>query len=244
MRINEAVGSFLKRYRAEHGLTLDDVATASRRYGSGWTAAKIRDIEKGSGKADSLTTILLLLASLNDLRKQHDLAGLTISDIFKDLQEVSIAESASLTAAQLMRALSGKEVQLNEKLDSADQSILNLATSNEFQHERDLLEFFATHIPTATEERAAKKIGVSARLYAYLCFASYGHTLDEEIERVAGENASPQKRGSATRSITEETSEWLESAYAISSSRWDVDALDKLAKRVRGAREGKRGSEG
>ncbi|NEG88599.1 helix-turn-helix domain-containing protein [Bifidobacterium aerophilum] len=239
MRINEAVGSFLRRYRDEHGLTLDDVATASRKYGSGWTAAKIRDIEKGSGKADSLTTIILLLASINDLRRQRDLAGLTISDIFKDLQEVSVAESSSLTATQLMKVLSGSEVQLSEKLDSRDQYILNLATSDEYQHDRDLLEFFATHTPTATEERAAKKIGVSARLYAYLCFASYGHTLDEEIERVVGENASPQKRGSATRSIIEETSEWLESAYVISSPRWDVNALDKLAKQVRAAQKRK-----
>lgn len=107
MRINEIVGGWLNGYRTEKGLTLDQIADASRRYGTNWSNVNVTRIEKGGGKADALPTLMLLLASLNDLTGD----SLTLADIFIDYAgTVELADSCVTSYENVAGVLQGKKV--------------------------------------------------------------------------------------------------------------------------------------
>lgn len=67
MKINEILGSFIRGYREERGYTLEQIATASHRYGTGWSAATILSMQKGGSKVDALPNVLILVQTFNDL---------------------------------------------------------------------------------------------------------------------------------------------------------------------------------
>lgn len=233
MRINEVVGQFLKQYRVEHNLTLDDVATASQRYGSGWSAATVSNIEKGGGKADSLPTIMILLSALNDLEDedwareqaeysltdeevQHD--SLVMADLLGGVTgKITISKSFAAPVDVIIGILNGGKAALGDGLTKEERSqavdahlakikkIIDLYASISYlPADKKAMDFFDTHIPSAAEKRAAKKVGLNPDLVAAWCYSAYGRTLDEEANARAGEGASPQKRGRATRELVEE----------------------------------------
>lgn len=201
MRVNEAVGRFLKRYRAEHELTMDDVATASRRYGSGWSSGTISQMERGGSKADSVPVLLLLVQSLNYLTGDT----LTVPDLFRcmagDAAEVSITDTVSLSPDDLATALTSGGVPLTPG---------EAGTNGRPPFEHSAAAWFLKSlngprpVPTAAEIRAAKKTGIDPHVLAAWCRCHYGRTLDGEASRRAGDGASPQKRGRVTRVIVSE----------------------------------------
>lgn len=67
MQICELLGTWLKEYRRNHGLTLSRIADAARKYGANWRAANISRMEAGGNSIDALPTLLTLFAALNDL---------------------------------------------------------------------------------------------------------------------------------------------------------------------------------
>lgn len=86
MKMNEVIGSFLKGYRKVHGYTLEQIASASHRYETGWSAATILSMEKGGSKVDSLPNVLLLVQTLNDIANNdgdeaYVRRNLTIGDV-------------------------------------------------------------------------------------------------------------------------------------------------------------------
>ncbi len=102
MRMNEIVGDWLRDKRDEHGLTLDQIATASHRYGSGWTAGTLSYMEKGGSKADALPTLMILLATLNDLTGED----FKLADIFTwSGGDVDIAKGYSTSYENVASAL-------------------------------------------------------------------------------------------------------------------------------------------
>lgn len=62
-------------------------------------------------------------------------------------------------------------------------------------------------VPTLAEERAAKKLGVSPATVAGKARRLWGHTVDDEATKRAGEGASPQARGHVTRQLIKELQE-------------------------------------
>lgn len=211
MRINEAVGRFLKQYRTEHGLTLDDIATASHHYGTNWTAAKIRDIERGGGSADSLPVILILLSALNDLRYTKEMPissdeDLKIIDIFGDETHVEIADGRFVSVNLIALILAGDTRTLDGGIWHGGKhpfksSIPVVMSSHDGKR--------TPEYSTAAESRAAAKLGLQPLEVTRFCINWFGHTLDEEASKRAGAGASPQKRGRATREIIQEMQDAL-----------------------------------
>lgn len=224
MRINEAVGEFLKLYRKEHGLTMADVATASERYGSGWSSATIVSLERGGSKADSLPVLILLLRSLSDLTGDD----LTLVDVFLDVPDnVDVldlsnkpAVETSITTRDIADIINGEPINLvphppmgSEEYRKWFREYVDTAYAEATDAMRKLpppagvpviAAMMRFHVPTAAEERAARKVDVPADVFGSWCIRLYGHSLDEEAKARAGEGASPQKRGRATRAIVEE----------------------------------------
>lgn len=189
MKINDIVASWLRSYRAERGLTLDQIATASHKYESGWTSATLSHMESGGSKADSLETLLILLATLNDLNRDD----LCLSDIFMDCDAVEVGDGFEVDEDGFFNALGGRPV------DIADP----------FEHGR-LIPLYAT----LAETRLAKRNGVDAEALHEACMNLYGHSLDEEAAKRAGEGATPQKRGRVTRVLAGEILDYMRKVAA------------------------------
>lgn len=213
MRINEAVGDFLKRYRVTHNLTLDDVATASRRYGSGWIAASVRNIEKGGGKADSLPTLLVLMSALNDLHKDVEddcyMTPVRLSDLIDSGDDMMrLNNDFEAPGWVVLGMIRGDCETLGEFLTADDDM-----GGDSGEGDGDLTKFFLEHVPTAAERRAAWRCGYEdAEVFSLVAFAMYGRTYDAEVRARAGEDSTPQKRGRVARVLDDEIQGWTENS--------------------------------
>lgn len=238
MKMNEAVGQFLKRYRLEHGLTMDDVATASRRYGSGWIAANVRNIEHGGGKADSLPVLILLVQSL------HDLTGddLSITSPFERIgDDLEITDIVRLSPQELDELIGTGSIMLMPNVIDRDErdywhrdgymKALRAAKNPVPQVYPDIfpplknskVKSIFDIVPTAAETRAAKKKGISPLSFASWCRYLYDCSMDEEAAKRAGENATPQKRGRFSRLIIQEISKQIDDAEMRLADRYIQD---------------------
>lgn len=189
MKMNLIVGKWLRGYRAEHGLTLDQIATASHKYESGWTASTLSYMESGGSKADSLETLTILLATLNDLTRDD----LTISDVFADCDAIEVGDGFKIDEDGFFNALGGRPVNI----------------ADPFEHARLIPQY-----ATLAETRLAKRNGVDAEALHAVCMALYGHSLDEEAAKRAGEGATPQKRGRVTRVLADEILDYMRKVAA------------------------------
>lgn len=270
MRMNEIVGDWLRGYRVEHELTLDQIADASHRYGSGWNNVNVLRMEKGGSKADALPTLMILLATLNDLTGDT----LTMADVFTDYAGPVDLGDYTTSYENITNALQGDAVSFRnthtellerlreeEKQNQADHEWAELIKKRrglnaedlefglhavsttlppKFDTSEDRMEILivANHLPTAAEARLERRManddgGLFAQLlddyrirkyYDYyapeglavaaICDVLYGHSLDEEAAKRAGEGATPQKRGRVTRVLTGEILDYMRKVAA------------------------------
>lgn len=251
MKMNEIVGEWLQGYRVDHGLTLDQIADASHRYGATWSNANITRIENGGGKADALPTLILLLASLNDLTGD----GLTLADIFTEYAGDVDINGYTTSYENVAHILQGSEVAFNTSSEDMKQFFYDMARDwNGVQRpergvwiDKFIIGDEATpyidptrtptvamnHYPTAAEKRLESRLlkesvnDVSldwmpdeetndwvGMHVAAVCDVLYGHSLDEEAAKRAGEGASPQKRGRVTRVLAGEILDYMRKVAA------------------------------
>ena len=231
MKMNEYIGAYLAKFRKEHGLTLDDIATASNAYGSGWTTGTISLMERGGSKADSLQTIIILAATIGDLRKD----SFPLSEFFVGKEPIEIGDGLSVEAYEIGDILTGSDVELasvaelNEsteewvqrftKLHAEAWRVAEIAVEEWGEYKKplpDSLILSSRHVPTLSEKRAAKKLNIPVEDFNAWCLEVYGKYLDEITSELAGDNASAQKRGAVTRKVIsaiekkmEDKKEWL-----------------------------------
>lgn len=264
MKVNEIVGDWLQGYRAEHRLTLDQIAAASRKYESGWTSATLSHMEKGGSKADALPTLMILLATLNDLTGDT----LTMADVFTDYSGTVDLGNYTTSYENITAALQGEKVSFTyaskDKLEHVVRRIavftkgttdidydaaLQRTSLHWSTHDyvaptatpvfrpsstRKKHYMVSNHIPTAAEKRLEIRLrdaneslfGTPSRVWTYnsnshlglavaaVCDVLYGHSLDEEAAKRAGEGATPQKRGRVTRVLADEILDYMRKVAA------------------------------
>lgn len=245
MRMNEIVGDWLQGYRAEHGLTLDQIADASHRYGTNWGNVNVSRMEKGGGKVDALPTLMVLLATLNDLVGKE----LKLADVFTDYAGTVDLGGYTTSYENVAHILQGSEVAFNTSSEDMKRFFYDMARDwDGIQHpERGVwIDKFIIgddttpyidptrnptiaikHYPTAAEKRLENRLLADTAndddinklddwiasedleewggmVVAAICDVLYGHSLDEEAAKRAGEGATPQKRGRVTRVLAGE----------------------------------------
>jgi transcriptional regulator with XRE-family HTH domain len=226
MRIQDAIGEYVHECRTEYGLTLDQIATESRRYGSNWNSSSIKKLEGGQVAA-TLENMLMIARAINSLTG----GDRSLADIFPDDEDMDIGER-TVAAGELRKALSGSPVlfeaspgagtatQMTEAIASSVPEMMRQVSgviiSSLPADDRSEVE---AHEPSLAEHRAARKLGVAPSAVAALCWTRYGRFLDDEAAYRAGEGASPQKRGRETRGIVEELDLLLEEAMNSDSYR-------------------------
>lgn len=213
-------------------------------------------MEKGSTKGDSLTALMILLATLNDLTGD----GLTMADVFIDYAgTVDIGDYAT-SYENVASALQGEAVSFHDTNEDLKQKLYDIVR-HEDGIERPETEgvrvrkhlfvsdvatpridptatpiFIVNHYPTMAERRLWNRLldantpedEAVTRLYRFLherhyegalpvaaiCDVLYGHSLDEEAAKRAGEGATPQKRGRVTRVLTGEILDYMRKVAA------------------------------
>ena len=230
MRINEAVYDWLESLREEENLTLDQIATAARKYGVNWTAAYVKKIGS-STVSTTLSNLLILVRAVNDLLNET----LSLEDMFKGEGKVDLSNATSVSRADLRSMLAGKVVEFN-----ASNSALEAATSAYIQAlptimgavsmkivmsmPKKLRAELNSHAPTLAENRAAKKLGIAPLAFNALCLLKYGRFLEEETAARSGADPTPQKKGRESRNIQEEIDVFVDSL--VNDVRQSVDESD------------------
>ena len=231
MRINEIIGSWFGEYRRAHGLTMEQIADAARTYGANWRSANISRMESGGNSIDALPTILILFATLNDLTGDEISLSTPFSKVqysnseYEDSSFIELNSSYIAPLQSVSKALRDNPVHLGRLLSTTylgyDKEKPRYELTG-YDHGTPVFTAQATHFPpTAAERRLSEKlakhsdsIDASDIAVAAICDVLYGHSLDEEAAKRAGEGATPQKRGRVTRVLAGEILDYMRKVAA------------------------------
>lgn len=218
MKVHEIVYETMQSIRKRYGLTLDNICAAAHKYGTTWTPGFLNGMRRNRSAA-SLPNLLVLCKCLSDLTGEQIL----LSDLFDGKELVDLDNGAKIRQSELRKALNGRSYHIDTV------SVLEAATAALISEIPDLMKQlsdtiittaqnvygsrFASHAPTLSESRAAKRLGLSPAATAGLCLLEYGDFLDDVTERLAGENATPQLRGRRTREVSERLDHVLDGIF-------------------------------
>ena len=130
--IPEAVGAIVSQVRREHGLTLDQIATAARTFGASWSASSVRNIERGQASL-TLPTLLLLALALGDLLGRP----LTLSNLLGDAGVLALVagDPNPVKRSWVDAAVRGAEVTM-----SSDKRVDALDAANDYEVDEELTD--------------------------------------------------------------------------------------------------------
>ncbi|WP_062304733.1 helix-turn-helix domain-containing protein [Demequina subtropica] len=213
---SEAVGRFVREYRHAHGLTMDAVARAGHSFGATWSLSSIQSIEAGKA-SPTVPTLLTLALALGSLTGEP----LKLTDLFGAAEALAhpMLGTDSVPREWVERALGGdpvlppgRETRAAEAAEAAEAAGRTRAFPF-LDVERitygELAQLSSPAVSQA-EYRAGRQLGVQPGRVQEVARALWGRSLDDESARRAGEGASPQKRGRATRRLLEELGAALE----------------------------------
>lgn len=210
--------------RETHGLTLDQVAQAGRRYGATWSASSVRNLERGQASIP-LPTLIHLALALGDLTGRP----LTLSDLFGEAQAVSLDadDRIQVTRTWLDRMLAGQPLtitpddipwiahdgdepgsQLSVETQHTEGGISDaldeLIEQSQIPPEPNWAQMDSRQTPSLAEKRAAEKLNIRPAELQQRAIQLWGRPLDEESTRRSGPGSSPQARGRVTRRLMDE----------------------------------------
>jgi transcriptional regulator with XRE-family HTH domain len=229
----EAVGTFLRFYRREHGITLESVAQLGREFGATWSLSSVQSIEAGRA-APTLPTLLTLALVLGRLSGEP----LRLADLLGTAEVLERPyvdrPDQPVLRAWVDRALSGGSVELTDAdyehaydrpADAWDarqentfaQRCSGPLTADERHAHVDVqwegmieppeaAEYRSPRRPRVSlaESRAAKKLGIRPLEVQQRAVQLWGRSLEAEALTRAGADSTPQARGRVTRVLVEE----------------------------------------
>lgn len=175
MRVCDVLALNIREVRAKHGLTLDAIATESRKLGTKWTSAYMSRMEHAGVDAVQVDDVCVLSLALTRLTGQP----VTVLDLLAHHGLVDLTESASIAGADFPSILGGAN----------PSPIINVGESST--------------LPLA-DQRIAAKLGMEPDDYRARCLSLWGHLLSDESARITPPNSTAQKQGHATRKLMSE----------------------------------------
>lgn len=172
--LSQVFGTNVRRLRQEHGLTLDEVATAASKYGLKWNTGTVSDIESGRRSGTRLATFILMARVFADLTdKPVALAELLTAD-----QDITLNDGASISPADLISCFTGcaPHVQTDMAVGKASEA----------------------------EVRAAKSIGITVDDLKRRSEMLWGQSYVAERDARSPIGASPQTIGRVSRRLIDE----------------------------------------
>lgn len=209
MAINETVGAWLSDMRVAHRLTTEQIADAAQKYGCNWHGSTISSMERGGSRVSELGNLIVLLAALGDITGER----LALADVFSGVQDIELGNGYVIAATVIGGILNGASVDLDAPISEVGKSLVGMfresVVAQYLTAERlagidgtlDALRAYLSLMPTSAERRMATRLDVIPFDVMAACRIMYDAPLEAVADAEAGEGASPQKRGRATRRI-------------------------------------------
>lgn len=204
--LSDVFAENFSRYREDLGVTLDHVAKASREFGARWTASRVKDLESGRMSV-TLPNLCAAAWTLSSLGQSIEVG---VVDLLATDDHDELVRVGELT----VRASAVRAVVVGERtrLDPVDTSGPVIAAVNEpgpiegeFGEGVSRAQIFdALRSIGLVDQRAAKRLGVDVNVLSGAAIRRWGRILSSEVDRVAGEDASPQQKGHITRRLISE----------------------------------------
>lgn len=213
----QVIGENVKKLRGEN--TLEELAAKGRFFGAGWSSGSISAIERGEFKA-TLDAIALLALSLDLLLQEEENGrGITIHDLLQSDTLILIGERPTATTETVLSFLSGgpaldifdeaaeagrhkemeqkalNKISLWKGMDFPDSSMGFLLRFEQFEEVNPITE---------TERRLAKGAKIKLEELRAWSFQLWDSTLEEERDKRAGLDATPQRKGRVSRELLSE----------------------------------------
>lgn len=206
-KFQEAVGLRVRTFREAHGISQSDLQRHARRhYGVTWSLGSIWNLEEGRLTL-TIPALTVLAASLGDLTGKP----MGLADLVEGGIEIELTNTVKVSAEQMKRILTGEPVKLERELTAEE------IVDREYELSRydpplqkdpeDAVKLnrLIRELPVSLAlERAAERLGVTPRTVQLWAFTMWNHSFDDEITARAGEDATAQKRGHATRKVVKE----------------------------------------
>jgi hypothetical protein len=185
---------------------LDDVAKAARRQGLNWGTARVSDLEHGK-VSPTLPTLIALALALGEIRGEP----LTLGDLVRSDESVSLSDDLTLTGDELQGFLSGGKISLTANpVELAQGGPAALTDLREGWPERLIIDVTPgqlrriRHDYGEPEERLARDVDLDRmRLIAEMA-ALWDQSFSKERDRRAGPGANAQKKGRVARQLKSE----------------------------------------
>lgn len=224
LSIDAVIGRNLAELRQSHGLSQDDVAGAARLFGLRWNSARISRMERGDG-AVTVETLLSLCVVMSEATD----SPVGMPDLLATTDAIQISPDATVPARNVSMIVSTDpdywapedepsppEAPMSASRPSDIQAIwaayerivspgpMNLATLNPIVNARRAWSL--------TDERNARKLGLSDEDFLVWCFRLWGQLMSAETEARAPEGATAQKRGRITRELLAELQDAMDAS--------------------------------
>ncbi|MDM7490739.1 helix-turn-helix transcriptional regulator [Rhodococcus sp. CSLK01-03] len=217
------IGRNARRLRQQAGIGLDELAQAARPYGVNWTVSRVSDIE--SGRTTPGIAVTITYAAALSLLSETDVA---LTDLVAGAASVELNDGLVVTASALRRILGGGSTALvpedlpgidlgedtGERIAAAVTAAFTSA-GNEIPPGSRLPARLndagraavgaAVRWETGlTDQRAARRMDMNTHEVTAWAMHLWGRPFGKERDRRAGENATAQDRGRATRQMMTE----------------------------------------
>jgi len=217
--VAQVVGENARKFRKEHGLTLEQVSRSTRTHGLKWSTGRVADMENGA-ISPTIPTLVALAAALEELAGAYPLSpddAVTMHDLLATDQWVEITPTIRLKGSAFARIIGGGSagITLDDSRTDAEISAFAAGISSRVKADManaapgvrigDVRQAMAG--TGLADERAARRLGLSVWAVTSWAVKLWGHSLTAERDRVLGEGASPQKRGRLTRELVEQIEE-------------------------------------
>lgn len=208
-----AVGRNCRRIRVAAGVTQDGLARCARDLGLRWNASKVGDFEAGRS-APTFATVLAVTLALQvaaeraaKMRATHDL-------IIGQLRGEKTPNQADPPTRVTLADLVGSErsIALTDELDVPAAAVADVCRGQTWREAKQTIDRSAGTLARhegLTEHRLARRLGISHDRLADMSFRLWQRAFSEERDRLAGPDASKQKRGQVSRTLQAELEEAL-----------------------------------
>lgn len=211
----KAAGDGARSIRIEAGATLAEVAKAIRAYGFPWSTGKVGDFEAGR-IPPNLATLIAVAAALGDVRSDEITVGnVALADLFLGEDRIAITDELTMTAEEVRGILTGDSVlagvgdmpaelgavvRLVERVRAQEAGRPEWAQEMASDSVIEILGDFAD-----ADYKVTKSLGVEDQyVSAAAMMKLWQKTFVAERDRIAGADASAQKRGRISRNLKEQ----------------------------------------
>ncbi len=191
--ISEVVGHNLRRHRADHTLTLDEVARGLRMYsGELWGSGRVSRFEHGDSPV-SVDTLILLAITLTDLTGEP----VAPADLLEAQGEVTIGQAPE-------QGGEGAAPGLVVDGPMVGKYLLGQTVGLHYPFKLELDD-----LPLA-DRRAADALGIDEQQFREHSRKLWGRLMSAEVEAQAPPGATAQKKGRITRTLRAEMQKALD----------------------------------